>query len=203
MPTPRVEITVRNTTNDIGRLEQLRSDSQPLEPVLQHVIAELIMLRLFSIIESSIGEIACKLVAGALYISGNRANRLVGAKNMAGADTVMRTHGRSKARRYLQWTSISEIRESTKRVLDSTEPFIVHAQAHGHMLSEMKKVRNFLAHRSPSARQGYREVVLAVYGANSRVKIGAFLTSRQRRPVSKIDEYLAIAKLMVGDLAKG
>ena len=203
MPAPRVDVTVRNTTTDIERLETFRANSRSLAPVHQYLITELIILRLFSIVESAIEDIACKLVAGAPYVNGARPARLFPANSMGGARSAMLTFGRSERKNYLRWTSVKDIRDSTSQVLNATDPFIVYAQAHGNILSEMRKVRNFLAHRSPQARQGYREVVRVVYGANSRVRIEAFLTSRQRHSVAKVDEYLTTAKIMIADLARG
>ena len=203
MPSPRVDVTVRITTSEIERLESFRTDSQSLSPVYQYLIAELIMLRLFAIVESAIEDLACKLVAGAPYVNGMHPVRLFPAKSIDGAKSAMLTYGRPKMKSYLRWTSVKDIRDSTSQVLKSTDPFITYSQVYGSTLSEMRKVRNFLAHRGQKARKGYREVVRMVYGANSRVGIGAFLTSRQRRPLAKVDEYLATAKIMVSDLAKG
>ena len=203
MPAPRVDVTVRNMTTDIERLETFRTDSQSLGPGHQYLIAALIMLRLFSIVESAIEDLACKLVAGAPYVNGTHPARLFNARSMDGARSAMLTHGRLKTKSYLRWTSVKDIRDSTSQVLNSADPFIVHAQAHGNILSEMRKVRNFLAHKSPKARQDYREVVRVVYGANSRVRIEAFLTSRRIRPVAKVDEYLTTAKIVISDLARG
>ena len=204
MPAPRVEVTVRDTITDIERLEKFRTNSQSLDPVHQYLIAELIVLRLFSIIESAIEDIACKLVAGAPYANGIHPARLFSARSRQGARLAMLRHGRRKSKSFLRWTSVRDIRESTSKVIKSTDPFISYAQAHGNILSEMRMVRNFLAHRrGPKARQGYKEVVRVVYGANSRVRIEAFLTSRRSRPVAKVDEYLATAKIVVSELAGG
>ena len=203
MPMPRVEVTVRDSNADIERLETYRAASKCLAPIYQYLIAELIMLRLFSIIESATENVACKLVAGAPYLNGTHPARLITAKSMDGAMLAMREHDRPKAKSRLRWTSVRDIRDSTSQVLSSSDPFIVYAQAHGYILSEMRKVRNFLAHRSPDSRRGYREVVRIVYGANSKIRIGAFLTSRQRRPVAKIDEYLVTAKVIISDFARG
>ena len=203
MPAPRVDVTVRNTTTDIERLETFRTDSQYLAPVHQYLIAELVMLRLFSIIESAIEDLACKLVAGAPYVNGTYPARLFSAKSVDGARSAMLTYGRKKTKNNLRWISVADIRESTSKVLQSSDPFITYARIHANILNEMRKVRNFLAHRSPQARQGYREVVRVVYGANSRVSIEAFLTSRQRHSVAKVDEYLTTARIMISDLARG
>ena len=203
MPTPRLEVTVRKVTTDIGRLERFRTTSQSLAPEHQYLIAELITLRLFSIVESAIEDIACKLVAGSTYTNGTQPRRLFVAGSMLGSKSAMLTHGQLKPRINLRWTSAKDICASTEQVLHSADPFIGYAQAHGNILSEMRKVRNFLAHQSPQARKGYKEVVRVVYGADSRVRIGAFLTSRRRRSVAKIDEYLGAARIMISDLARG
>ena len=203
MPVPRLDVTVRDTTSSLQRLEKFRADSQSLAPAHRYLIAELIMLRLFSIIEGAIENLACKLVAGASYTNGTLPVRLFTAQSMDGARTAMHTYGRTKPLNNLRWTRVRDIRESTGKVLDSSEPFIQYAQAHGNILNEMRLVRNYLAHRSPQSRTGYRQVVRATYGANSRVKIEAFLTSRRRYSTAKIDQYLATAKIMISDLARG
>ena len=203
MTAPRVEVTVRNTTAEIERLETFRISSQSLAPVHQYLIAELIMLRLFALIEMAIEDIACKLVAGAPYSSGLTPARLFQAKSMDGARGAMLRYGRKRTKTHLRWTSVKDMRDSTVYVLKPTDPFIMYARVHGHILSEMRKVRNYLAHRGPTARKGYREVVRVVYGANSRMRIQAFLTSRRKHPMPKVDEYLATAKIVVVDLAKG
>lgn len=209
MPAPRLDVTVRDATAGLLRLEKFRADSESLSPVHQYLIAELIMLRLFSILESAIEDLACKLVAGASYTNGTRPNPLVTVRSIGTARKAMVSHGRAQPVT-LRWNRSKYIRESTSTVLCSQEPFIKHTQRHGGILNEMRLVRHHIAHRSPSSRKGYRQVVRSVYGANSRIGVGAFLTSKQRRPtakqrrpVAKIDEYLATARIMISELAQG
>ena len=203
MPAPRLEVTVRDATAGLVRLENFRATSQSLSPAHQYLIAELIMLRLFSLVENAIEELACKLVAGASYTNGTHPARLFTARSIDGARKAMLTYGRPKSLSRLRWNGARVIRDSTAKVLGPIEPFIEYVQVHGDRLNEMRQVRNYIAHRSPEARAGYRQVVRAAYGANSRVRVEVFLTSQQRRPLAKIDEYLAVAKILVSDLAKG
>ena len=198
-----MDVTVRRASADIARLEVFRADAESLAPAQQYLIAELIMMRLFSIIEGAVEDLACKLVAGSPYANGTHPTRMFSAKSVGSAKSAMLGHGRAKTKTYLRWTSVKDIRDSTSQVLNPSDPFIVNAQVHGNILTEMRKVRNFLAHKSARARQDYRDVVRAVYGANSRIRVQAFLTSRRRRPVAKVDEYLATARVMISDLAKG
>ena len=203
MALPRLEVTVRDTDSAISQLEKFRFDALTLEPKFQYLIAALVMLRLFSILEAAIEEVACKLVAGAPYTNGIHPTRLVPARSIEGAKLAMLNHGRQRPKYFLRWTSVSDIRDSTLNVLPSNEPFLNYAQRYANVLSEMRKVRNFLAHRSNQSRSGYRQVVRSVYGASSRVSVEAFLTSSRGRPRAKIDEYLSATKIMVSELARG
>ena len=203
MPTPRLDVTVRDATVGLSRLEKFRANSKSLPPIYQYMIAELIMLRLFSIVEIAIEDLACKLVAGAPYTNRTHPARLYTAQSMNGARQAMLSYGRSKPLSKLQWTRVRSIRESTSKVLSPAEPFIKYAQVHGNRLDEMRRVRNYVAHRSADSRKEYQQVVRSSYGANSRVRVEVFLTSRQRRPVAKIDEYLATARIMISELAQG
>ena len=202
MPAPRLEVTVRDATKGLSRLAKFRAESKSLSPMHQYLIAELIMLRLFSILENAIEDLACKLVAGAPYANGIHPARLYTAKSMDDARQAMLSR-RAKPLSKLRWNRVKDIRESTSTVLSPAEPFIKYAQVHGNRLNEMRQVRNYVAHRSSDSRTGYKQVVRSIYGANSRVKVEAFLTSQQRRPVAKIDEYLATAGIIISELAKG
>lgn len=203
MPTPRLDITLRDVRRSIEYLEKYRADSRSLEPKFQYFIAELIMLRLFSVLESAIAEIAYKLVAGAIYLNGSQPNRLFSANSVAGARTAMLTYGRSTPRQNLSWSKSRYIRESTANVLASSESYLLYAVAHGGTLDEMRKVRNYIAHRNSSTRKGYKQVVRIAYGANSKVNVGPFLVSEQRASIAKLDAYLSSTKIIIGDMVRG
>lgn len=203
MPVPRLDITLRNTQRGIDYLAKYRTDSRDLAPKYQYFIAELIMLRLFAIIENAIAEVAYKLVAGAAYINGNKPRRLFSASSIAGARTGMLSHGRTNPRQNLSWSKSKYIRESTSKVLAPTESYLTYARVHGGSLDEMRKVRNFIAHRNITSRRGYKQVVRATYGANSKVDVGPFLVSEQRTSTAKIDSYLLGANIIITDMVKG
>ena len=203
MPVPRLDITLRDTRRGIDYFATYRSDSRDLAPRYQYFIVELIMLRLFAIMENAIADVAYKLVAGAAYINGNKPRRCFSASSIAGARTAMLAYGRSKPRQNLSWSKSKYIRESTSRVLASTESYLTYAQVHGGTLDEMRKVRNFIAHRNSTSRRGYKQVVRATYGANSKVGVGPFLVSDQRSSTAKIDSYLLAVKIIIADMANG
>ena len=203
MPVPRLDITVRNSDNLINHLSRFRSGSTSLPPGYQYFIAELVIIRLFAILEETIFELACKLVSGADYIKGSKPNRLFQANSVAGAKTAMLTHGRHKPKQYLNWTKVSDIKSNTSFVMDQSDPFISFAVIHGPSIDEMRKVRNFVAHRSPRARVGYRQVIRSTYGANPPVDAGVFLVTTNRWPTAKLDLYLNTTKIIIRELANG
>ena len=203
MPTPRLDITVRNSVNRIDQLSQFRSESKVLAPRHQYFIAELIMIRGFSILEEAISELACKLVAGAHYLKGTHPSRLFEARSVAGANSALLNFGRSKPRQYLNWNKVSEIKYNTSLVFTKSEPFVIRSEFHALVIDEMRKVRNFVAHRSQSARVGYKEVIRASYGANPTVDVGTFLVTTSRWSLAKIDGYLNAIRIIIRELASG
>ncbi len=202
MARPKVERTVYMLDRGVDRLIRYYRDSSDLVPRFQYLVAELVMLRLFSILEEAIEEVACKLVAGASYTNGNHPNLLYTARSQEAAKGAMSTYQRSKPQT-LRWGRSSDIRDSVRKVIDTSDPFCHQATVHGNLLNEMRTVRNRVAHVGTNSREGFRQVIRQRYGANPSMQIGAFLTSTQRHQIAKLDEYLTTTKVMVADLAKG
>lgn len=203
MPAPSLSVTVREVERSLDRLRMYRSLSGTLAPTFQHLIAEVILLRVSAILELAIEELACKLVAGASYINGTYPALLYAANSVAGARLAINTRSGPKPPPYLTWTRASDIRRNVSKVLNVAEPFVYYARAHGTILNEIRMVRNGVAHNSANAKSEFRGVIRTTYGANVSLTVGAFLTSTTRRPVAKIDEYLAGTRVIVGQLARG
>jgi hypothetical protein len=203
MPTPKLQITIRNSHQAIDKLNLFRRESESLEAKYQHFIAEMIMLRLFSVLEDSVAEIAYKLASGAVYTNGSLPTLMAQAGSIMGARGLFLNHGRSRPVQNLKWTKSKFIQQSVQYVISNTDPFISSAQRNGNIINEMRKVRNILAHRNTSARNDYREVVRQVYGANVHIVPGAFLSSTRRTAVSNLDRYLSSTKLVLVDMVSG
>ena len=203
MPRPSLNVTVRETQRNVARLAAYRSGAGGLDPTFQYLVSELLLLRLVAILEASIDDLACKLVSGAAYMNGIQPSRIQSAKSIAEAEAIMLTSRRGGRSRYLSWTKASVIRDNVYRVMSPRDPFVFHAGAHGNVLNEMRVVRNYVAHNSSDARKEFQQIVRYVYGANASISVGAFLTSRTRRGVAKIDEYIRVVPAIVTDLAGG
>jgi len=203
MPTPKLSNTINKSFSAIDTLNGYRSDSRSLEAKYQFFIAEIIMLRLFSIMEDSISEMAFKIAAGAKYLNETSPTLLCKANSVAGSRTLMLNYGRTKPIQNLKWTKSKHIKDSVEHVIDINNGYILYAQIHGAVIDEMRKVRNYIAHKSQSSKNDYKCVVRQTFGANSKIVPGAFLTSNKRSNTSKIDYYIMTSKIILNDMAKG
>tara|TARA_Y100000589_G_C27187173_1_gene643185 strand:+ start:1104 stop:1718 length:615 start_codon:yes stop_codon:yes gene_type:complete len=203
MPTPKLSITIRNASQAITKLERYRNNSSSLEAKYQQFIAEMIMLRLFSVLEDSVSEIAYKLASGAKYLNGCGPNLSIQAGSMSGSRGLFLSHGRTRPIQNLKWTKARFIRESVQHVISPTDPFIASAQRNGATIDEMRKIRNVLAHNTKSAKSDYKTVVRLAYGANVKITPGAFLSTTRRNPVCKLNQYLASTKIILTDMVGG
>lgn len=203
MPTPSLGIIVGQTQHSVDRLVGYRTASNGMDGRFQHLISELILLRLLAILEVAIDELACRLVAGATYTNGRQSGVSTPSKSIAAAKHMISSSKRNTRKTFLNWTKASEIESNLCHVFAPTEPFIRYAYAHTNILDEMKSVRNHVAHNNPRTKRAFQVIVRTTYSGNASLSAGAFLTSTKRQPTAKIDEYLAAAKLIVVDLSRG
>jgi hypothetical protein len=203
MALPKLESTISRANTTIDRLSSYKTQSANLEAKYQNFISEMIMLRLFSVFEDSVADIAFKITAGATYINGSQPTLNVKANNTTSARALLLSHGRSNSIRNLQWTKAKFIRESVEYVFSPNETFISRVQQHGGIIEEMRKVRNVIAHNSASAKSDYKTLVRTTYGANLNIKVGAFLTSTKRTSIPNIEKYLRSTKVVLYEIASG
>lgn len=204
MATARLDITLRNSRTEIQKLRSYHSNASiSIAPKLNHFVSELMFLRLFSIFEHSVAEFAYKIASGAAYLNGNSAQLHVTANSVQSARGLFLSHGRPRPRQNLQWTKARHIRESVQFVIPANEPFVRNAQNHGHLIDEMRKIRNAIAHRTSSSRAEFRRVIRQSYGANVSLSPGAFLTSTRRTTMPKLTAYFTAAEVILQNLAGG
>ena len=178
--------------------------STNLESKYQYLVSEVILLRLFSILETAISQIALKLACGADYENGKPSIRLVNCSNITDAEVKMMSFGRSKNKTHLKWTNDKFIKESIKYVLDVNDSFFVNIQNNKSIIEEMRKVRNHVAHKtSGTAKDCYDILYLRYNSKKLRLSVGAFLCSNIRNNPSNIERYLLSAPIILKDLCKG
>lgn len=202
MAHPNIRVTYDKALRDIRILENYRRDSLSLEPKFQHFVAEVILLRLFSILEITLKETALKVACKAPYRNGILPSLLKKCNSLSDAENQFTNHNRSSPAR-LKWTNASFIKDSVKKVIPPTEPYRTNLVIHGSTLEEMRKVRNHVAHRARSTFTSYMDVVNMTLGAKLNIQPGPFLTSTKRIPRAKIDFYLGASKIILNDVTNG
>ena len=69
MPAPHILTAYNNAIKDIGVVENYRNKSKSLQPQFQGFVAEILMLRLFGILEKAVNDISCRVACGSAYIN--------------------------------------------------------------------------------------------------------------------------------------
>ena len=203
MPAVSVTSSYNRSVNDITLLANYIVGTTALEAKYQYMISEVVMLRLFSIMESTFAEVAFKLACGATYRNGNNPVILRRCRSILDAYSNMLSHNRTRSLRYLQWTKATFVKDSIEHILDLTDHFYINLQNHSVIINEMRIVRNHIAHRSSSTRQDYIALLRTKYGGNPNLTIGAFLTSTNRNPTSNISSYIQTTRIVLNDITNG
>lgn len=111
-----------------------------LEPALQKALAELVLIRLFDDFQVALAGIAYRLACGTAYLDTTAPNLLVTpARSTSGARFLFENHSRTK-QKYVKWSTASFITDTTKYVLDQSDPFIRACRAQSLVISEMQAV---------------------------------------------------------------
>lgn len=203
MPSPSITRTHSSGIHQLSTLNSYLRDAIGLESKYQYLVGEVLMLRLFSILEQMFCEVAYKLACGALYRNNTPPLLLRRCKSIQDAHTSMTTFSRTQPLLYLRWTKASYINDNVRYIIDSNDPFLRNIRNHGSLINEMRIVRNHIAHRSASTKQAYDRLIRATYGGNLKLPIGGFLMSTRRTNPSKISTYLTSTIVVLNDITQG
>ncbi len=144
----------------VGRLRQI-------ETLPRQFVAELIAVRIFSMFEAVVEDSACRLVCGALYCDGSLPN-LIRPRPTHGferAREAMKAFNRLDRREHLRWSKAGEIAKNLEKLFPPTEIFVTTLLGHGQFISDLRKIRNHIAHGNDGTREAFQEVVQNYYGA--------------------------------------
>jgi hypothetical protein len=141
-------------------------------------------------------------VTGANYVDGSHPALMVpAARSNNDAIFQMRTHGRAKEIN-LRWSKATYIRENLKFVLSPADHFFVTIGTFGEEISEMRAVRNRIAHSNRNSRAEFAKIVFRHYGGSvNGVTPGILLLSPRRSPVL-LEQYISISRAIVTACSK-
>ena len=149
-------------------------------------VAEMIIVRLFALFEAVIEDSACRLICGSKYCDGASPllQRPRPTQGFERARNAMRIFGRTDPHNLLRWNKAREIRKNLEKLFPTNEHFVDTVVGHGQFISDLRKMRNHIAHGNASTRRKFDGVVRNYYGANvNAMTPGRMLLSSRFSPL--------------------
>lgn len=203
MPAPKIQTAYDNAVRDIRVVENYRMKSLTLQPQFQGFVAEVLMLRLFSILEKAVLDVSCRVACGAQYTNGVVPTPIVLANSLGDAINKFKSYNRTSSLQTLRFSSVSNTNKAIKYVIPATEPIRQNLSNFGVQFDEMRNVRNQIAHRNSSTYSQYKNVIMRRYGSALKINTSVFLISTTRERIPVIDQYVTTVKLILTDITKG
>lgn len=190
---------------ETARLMTLLSSTTGLAPGHRKFMAEIALLRLAILVENSMKSIFCKLSCGAMFINGAMPLLLAQQRNIPNAVNAMQNFGRPKFRHSLPWNDGAEIRKNIQFIIDPTDQCHQHLKNHAGLLTEIRWIRNHIAHRNDNSRANFVKLILRYYGAKvPGVTCGNLLVSPRVSPNRPLLEtHIVQANVMMKDIVRG
>jgi hypothetical protein len=199
---PSISPDYRLHDSQTSQLLSLTRTLAGLPIIVQKLVAEIVLLRLFSLFENLVSSVPAKLVAGATFVDGTTPILLTSARSSLGAQTLFRSHGRTRLRNQLPWSKAAEIKENVRHVIDARDNYVTVIDRNGVFIDEMRRVRNRIAHNNSKSRSNYRQVVRGYYGAYlNHMTPGSLLLSPRLTPCL-LDQYILRTRVLARDLVK-
>jgi len=173
-----------------------------IEVRLRKLLAELVMLRLFDEFQDAIAGIALRLACGTPYADGTAPTLLTApARSIPGARQLYETVGRPKQVN-LRWSKTAFINDATRYVLDPSNAFNGVCNANALAISEMRAIRNRIAHSNAKSRAAFAQVVRRRYGATlNHMSPGLLLMSPRYSP-TLLEQYVGACRTITKGCAK-
>lgn len=192
-----------DTIREVDRLSALVASTTQLAPAHRKLIAEVVLVRLSILIESQTKSICCKIVCGAPFLDTSNPVLLQRSRSASAAISAMQNTGRAKPRHPI-WNTGKGVRENLKFLVDPNDQTIRTLTNYAPFLTDVRYVRNHIAHNNDGTRANYKTVVSALYGAYPRgVTPGTLLLTSAFGPINLLDRHLRTTKIYIRDLVRG
>ena len=149
-------------------------------------------------------SVFCKLSCGAPYINGSTPLLLAAQRNMPAAILAMQNLNRPKMRYSLPWNDGAGIRGNIEFIIDPTDGCHQELRKHASFLTEIRFIRNHIAHRNDASRTNFAKLIRHYYGAKvPGVTCGNLLLSPRVSPVRPLlDTHIITANVMMKDIVR-
>ena len=199
---PSIQKEYAEFRRETDRLLALLRSVSGLTPSHRKVIAEIALLRLSILLENKLKLIVCKLCCGAKYLDGSDPLLSFQQRSMKAAILSMQTFNRAKFRHPI-WNDGKEIRENVCHLIKGTDHCISTMILYAPFLSEVRYIRNHIAHHNETSRRNYKNVVKKHYGAFCHaVTCGTLLLSERASRPPLLEKYLITSRVLMKDFTK-
>ena len=195
----RIRHTTETALTLVTRLNSL--DSLP-----RIYLAEMIVVRLFSLLEVIFEDSACRMICGTNYCDGSTPQLLRHrpTRSFKRARVAMLEYERSSnSRIQLRWGRASDIKKNLENLFPADEHFINTITIYGSFISDLRKVRNHIAHGNARTRKRFDEVVRRHYGAKvNSITPGKMMLSSRFTPLL-LEQFCKETRIILLEVIKG
>lgn len=187
---------------ETDRLLSLLSSMPNVLPQHRKLLAEIIHLRLAILLENHMKIIFSKLCCGARYADGSRPALLVPQRSAAAAIFAMQTLNRTKPVKLI-WNDGRKIRDGVKHILDPSDHSISILLNFGSHFTEVRYIRNHIAHKNEGTRVNFRKLIQQYYGANVRgITSGVMLLSDRVSKPPLVEVHIRKSRTLIKQILK-
>src|SRR5258705_4882812 len=159
---PQLEPEHRSFINETDRLLRLLGSTVSIETVHRRVIAEIVHLRLAILVENHLKVIIGKICCAAVYLDGSAPVLLTAQPSLARAYAAIKTLNRTTDFN-IRWNDGRSIRRGAQHIIDSNDHCVSVILNYGSFLTDMRYIRNHIAHKNDNSRANFRTLVRRVY----------------------------------------
>lgn len=200
----RLDVNNRDFLRQTDKLSNLLDKVSDLEFEQQTLIAELVMVKLFSLLEIHFQSITLKVLCNTQYLDSTYPVLLLASANISIATSNILRYGRATPWRMfnIKWTKSQFIENNVQFLIDPSDNLISIFRRYDSVIDEMRRVRNHIAHNTQDTRDKYKQVVINHYGAFvNTITPGKLLLSTRRNPCL-LKQYIITARIIIKELVK-
>ena len=204
MPTRNIGVDWREFRTHTQRLDLLVGSTGELTAQHRKLIAELAVIQLTLLAENALDSISSKLLCGTRYLDGTSPNITVQARSISSARSLFRRHGRARPiTGIMSWGHASTISNNLKHTFDTSDPIFLTLSNHASILTEVRYVRNHIAHSNDLTRANFRKVVRSHYGGLRRgITPGVLLLTEAFGSPIPLQRYIRYLRVFIKDVVR-
>ena len=204
MPSRNIWVDWREFQIYTNRLDFLIRSTESLTAQHRKLIAELSMIQLALLAENSLDSICSKLLCGTRYLDGTSPNIIVQTPSISNARSLLRKHGRTRPiTGIMSWGHASIICNNLQYTFDSKDPIFLALNNHSRTLTEVRFIRNHIAHSNDLTRRKVRNVVRSYYGGLRKgVTPGVLLLTEAFGTPIPLQKYIRYLRVFIKDVVR-